>query len=93
MPRVENVGRNVDGWAKSSRGYASSTYDVCRGCNEQLADDPHAFDAHLQPYNPDEPQGVDGWAGDVSHPPYTEDECDGEYYCAVCSAALTDDDD
>jgi len=89
MPRLENVGPNVDQWYNTiARGDGSSTYDVCSRCAAALDKDPHAFDRSLVPYGYKEPQGQDGWAGDVSHPEY--DDQHPPYKCAVCRRALSD---
>lgn len=88
MPRVENLGANVNHWHKhEARGEGSSTFDVCRSCWHDLDADAHAYDAELTPYNGD-PDGTDGRGGDIGHPPYE----DGEYECEVCHETLTDDD-
>lgn len=89
MPRVENLGKNVDEWWEEV-GEGSSTHDVCSECAEILDMDPHAFDEELQPYNGD-PQGDAGWGGDVDHPSYGEYDID--YNCEACGAKLTADDD
>lgn len=85
--RVENLGKNVDEWYAKNRGDGSSTHDVCRGCANRLEKNPHAFDDKLKPYNGD-PQGDEGWGGDVDHPPYDDDP--GSYKCAACGKKLTD---
>jgi hypothetical protein len=86
MPRVENLGENVDWWYENEGGgNGSSTHDVCNNCASKLRQNPHAFDHLLEPYNGD-PQGDRGWGGDVVHPEY-----DGEgYECAVCDRPLND---
>jgi len=85
--RVDNLGANVSAWHESPEagGNGSSTYDVCSECCWDLEQDPHAHDDDLTPYNGD-PQGEDGWGGDVVHPPYD----DGEYTCKVCGVPLRD---
>lgn len=88
MPRVSNSGINVDLWYERV-GEASSTHDVCKGCHQKLEKDPNRFNHILTPYQREEPQGVDGWEGDVDHPPYSE--CD--YQCTVCGKKLTSRDD
>ena len=91
MPRVENLGPNVDDWYKNHNpdGAGTSTHDVCKNCHDDLKDDPHCADDELKPYHTNEPQGTDGWGGDVEHPPYEDDF----YSCAVCGEQLTDNDD
>jgi len=89
MPRVENLGKNVDRWWEEEES-GSSTFDVCSVCYEELAIDPHAFDDELSPYNGD-PAGDAGRSGDVEHPSYGEYDID--YDCEVCHAKLTEDDD
>lgn len=88
MPRVENLGANVDEWNRIEDEH-SSTYDVCRHCYEDLETDPNAHNQDLVPYNNNEPQGEDGWGGDLFHPSYEEED----YECAVCGKHLTEDDD
>ena len=90
MPRVENLGKNVDRWWEEDGECGSSTFDVCSDCYEELAIDPHAFDDELAPYNGD-PAGDAGRGGDVEHPSYGEYDID--YDCEVCRAKLTEDDD
>jgi hypothetical protein len=82
MPRVENLGQNVDEWYKTARS-GSSTHDVCSHCNRILLHDPKHF--KLQPYNTREPQGDKGWGGEVEHPDYE----DSDYTCAACGRKLT----
>jgi hypothetical protein len=89
MPRVENSGENVLDWCASHRQARGTTYDVCSRCHQHLANQPHAFDKWLQPSGEGEPQGTDGWAGDVEHPAYAYVQTD----CAVCGARLTSLDD
>jgi hypothetical protein len=91
MPRVENLGPNVDAWYRTNNpdGAGSSTHDVCAAHAELLEDAPHAFNQQLVPYHAREPQGEDGWGGDVAHPPYDDDD----YRCAVCNHRLHDDED
>lgn len=88
MPRVENQGDNVTEWCERE-DEGSSTYDVCTRCHARLEADPFRFDDKLQPYGPKEPDGDEGWGGDVSHPPYDDEE----YDCAVCGKRLTGKDD
>lgn len=85
---VENLGANVHAWCERT-GNGSSTYNLCRDCHDELTVNPHAFPAVLRPYNGD-PVGVDGWGGDVEHPPYGEFEDDR---CACCGALLDQDRD
>ena len=75
--RVENLGANVSAWSEKT-GNGSSTFDLCKAHAEQLDENPHRFDAILQPYNGD-PPGEDGRGDNVEHPDY--DECD--YRCAI----------
>jgi DNA-directed RNA polymerase subunit RPC12/RpoP len=91
MPRVDNSGSNVHEWCESpdnKYGSGSSTYDVCMRCYKHLKSDPHFYDEELKPYNGD-PLGIDGWGGDVVHPPYEDDD----YICAVCKRKLKESDD
>ena len=91
MPRVENVGKNVDYWYDNEGdGSGSSTFDVCASCYADLCADPHAYDEELSPYNGD-PDGDAGREGDVCHPSYGWD--DSEYECEACGVELTEDDD
>ena len=83
MPRIENLGPNVDEYCKTGNG--SSTHDICAECAKDFEEPAHH--EKLQPYNGD-PQGTIGWAGDVWHPPYSEED----YKCAICDAPLTDED-
>lgn len=83
MPRVENLGSNVDHWHRE-RGDGSSTHDVCLGCHRKLVANPHVYDEVLKPYNTGEPQGEDGWGGDVEHPDYEHED----YSCVVCNKKL-----
>jgi hypothetical protein len=91
--RVENLGANVSEWCLLT-GEGSTTYDVCMGGIRELEDDPHCHDDLLAPQgmntaHGDEPQGVDGWGGDVIHPPY--DEMDPrDRICAICACPLKD---
>lgn len=88
MPRVENLGENVDEYCKRT-GNGSTTHDLCTKCIKQLERDPHVFDDQLTPENHGEPIGVDGWNGSVDHPDY-----DGSgYLCAICGKELGDKDD
>ena len=87
MPRVENLGPELDAFCRET-GNGSSTYDVCAECAEELRDDPHCHNDKLKPFNGD-PQGSEGWGGDVEHPPY--DELD--YTCVICNKPLTDEED
>jgi hypothetical protein len=89
MPRVENLGTNVDEWWEREQE-GSSTFDVCFDCHCDLENDPHAYDDELAPYNGD-PSGDAGRGGDVEHPSY--DESDIDYDCEVCGAKLTGLDD
>jgi hypothetical protein len=88
MPRIYNLGSNVDEWYESPddnpHGSGPSTYDVCRMCYKHLKSDPHFYDEELKPYNGD-PLGIDGWGGDDHHPAYENDDCT----CAVCERKLT----
>lgn len=86
MPRIENIGLNVDEWYKAqerSGGNGSSIWDVCLGCWCLLDADPHLYDDKLRPYNGD-PPGDQGRMGDVDHPSYTDEN----YRCAICRAPL-----
>ena len=85
MPRVDNLGSNVSEWYDSpkAKGNGSSTHDVCMRCYKRLKSDPHIYNFQLKPYNGD-PLGIDGWGGDVCHPPYEEENCT----CAVCDCKL-----
>jgi hypothetical protein len=85
MPRVQNIGSNVDQSCKES-GNGSSTYDICRYCHQKLKKDPNGFNDQLTPYNGD-PQGTDGW-GDAYH--YGGSYEDDGYECAICARPLTD---
>jgi hypothetical protein len=89
MPRVENLGKNVDAWWEEEQE-GSSTFDVCFECHGILEHDPHAFDEELAPYNGD-PSGDAGRGGDVEHPSYGEYDID--YDCEVCGDKLTAADD
>lgn len=89
MPRVENIGKNVDAWYRSV-GEGSSTWDVCSHCNDDLLRDPHMYDPELKPYGFEEPDGDDGRGGEVVHPSYDEDI---NYECAICGEPLTAKDD
>lgn len=93
MPRVENLGPSVAKWHEGTRE-GSSAHDVCQRCYKRLERDPHCLDDRLKPYNRGEPQGEDGWGGDVAHPPY--DDFAHSYsplYCIGCRAKLSGDDD
>jgi len=83
MPRIENMGENVSEFCEAS-GDGSSTFDLCACCAEVLEDDPHAYDAELEPYNGD-PYGDDGYGGDCEHPDYDEED----YVCEICGDQLT----
>ena len=86
MPRIENMGKNVEEWCEKT-GNGSSTHDLCFPCSQRLEKNPHLFDKKLDTYNGD-PVGEDGWGGEVSHPPYEE-----MYYdCAVCNRRLDEND-
>lgn len=84
MPRLENCGPSVDKFCRET-GNGSSTHDVCRHCAP--ADGEFIKDKGLVPYNGD-PEGEEGWTGEVEHPCYSE--CD--YRCVICKAKLTEDD-
>ncbi len=89
MPRVENMGENVQTWCGEQGRHAGSTYDVCAACYQQLKDDPHVFDERLEPKATGEPRGLNGWGGDLRHPAY-------HYWrtlCAACLKVLTASDD
>lgn len=90
MPRVENLGPNVDAWYAKSGGDGTSTYDLCAECAGELDGSPHLFNDKLQPYQHNEPQGDDGWGGEVEHPPYDDGD---DYRCTVCNRRLRDDKD
>ena len=89
MPRVENIGANVDDWYDNEAdGDGSSTNDVCRNCYEELECDSHAFELPINGHN-SEPHGDDGWGGDVDHPCYEEEYLTGYAYpCANCTKKL-----
>jgi hypothetical protein len=87
MPRVENLGKNVDEWYEEYEE-GTSTHDVCASCWADLQAVPDAYNDKLTPYNGD-PQGDEGWGGEVCHPSYNEDD----YDCEVCGDHLTEDDD
>ncbi len=83
MPRVENVGPEVDAYCEETYE-GSSVYDVCNDCASELESDPNMHNDKLQSYNGD-PQGSEGWQGDCEHPEYSEEE----YDCDVCGERLT----
>jgi hypothetical protein len=89
MPRVENVGPNVDEWHDKADGEGSSTFDVCKRCAGHLKLDPHAFDKELAPFGVREPEGDEGRAGELDHPDYDDED----YKCGVCERRLTGADD
>ena len=89
---------------RAQTGEGSATADVCRDCFSALGADPHMHDDDLSPllgggwqrkgmtYGPlyhAEPQGTDGWGGDVAHSDYEDDV----YFCVLCGEALTGEDD
>jgi hypothetical protein len=84
MPRVENLGKNVDEWYEEYEE-GTSTHDVCNDCHEELEQDPSCFNNKLTPYNGD-PQGDEGWGGDCARPDYDDEE----YDCEVCGKRLTE---
>ncbi len=86
--RVENLGANVSAWCKKT-GEGSTTYDLCVTCHAELLNDPHSLDNDLTPQGPGEPQGEDGYGGDVEHPSYN----DTEYNCTICGTVLMDKED
>jgi hypothetical protein len=85
MPRVENLGENVQAWCDASQQETGTTYDVCAACFRVLQEDPHAFDRQLLPRTAGEPRGADGWGGDIEHPPYAY----ATLHCAACGVDLT----
>jgi len=86
MPRVENIGINVNRFCcETDEG--SSTFDLCKSCGQEVDDDPLVFYDDLVPYNGD-PVGEQGHATGVEHPPYAETD----YECEVCGKALYDED-
>lgn len=85
MPRVENLGENVDRWCHEN-GEGSSTYDVCSEHHDELVNDPHAHNTTLIPYGSREPQGEGGWGGDIEHPDY---DSFSPYFCAICGVELS----
>lgn len=88
MPRVENIGSNVNLWYNNpGNGNGSSTFDICKQCADELKSDPHAFDDKLKPYNGD-PPGDEGREGDCDHPLYQDED----YGCEVCKKSLTEED-
>jgi hypothetical protein len=89
MPRVENVGNNVYEWNERT-GDGSSVHDVCQKCYKKLGKNPHVFDGTLRPYQFDEPQGTEGWQGDVEHPPYEDEGWQSVVRCKVCQKKLTE---
>jgi len=89
VPRIENMGENVQRWCEDRGCETGTTCDVCASCYGRLETDPHAFDARLAPRAPGEPRGLDGWGGDVEHAPYAYGAVD----CAACGARLTTLDD
>jgi len=90
MPRVENLGANIDAWSKESHE-GSTTHDVCTSCHRKLEKNPHEFDRQLTPLTLDEPQGDLGWGGEVAHPSYAEGFQD--YHCKACRRKLAEKDD
>jgi len=90
VPRIENVGSNVDEYCEKS-GEGSSTFDICSECNETLLGyNTLVFrgDKDFAPYNGD-PVGFDGHETWIDHPPY--EECG--YTCTHCHTPLTAKDD
>ena len=83
------MGENVQTWCEGHGRESGTTYDVCAGCYARLEVDAHAFDQRLVPLNAGEPRGVEGWGGDVDHPPYAY----ASLRCGACGAPLTTLDD
>jgi len=86
MPRVANDGEAVDEWYRlegERDGSGSSTFDLCRTCNQ---DPEHAFTV-LEPYNGD-PKGDE--LPEVGVAPCYEDHYQmGEpISCDVCGSTL-----
>lgn len=81
--RVSNLGANVLVWSTQSED-ALSNYDVCTGCFQKLEVNPHCFDNLLPPYHYEEPQGSDGWGGNIEHTNYSA----YEHRCKVCGLLL-----
>ncbi len=85
MPRFENTddagSTAIRDYCRES-GNGSSTFDFCADCAEDVRG-LSLHEAGVSAYN-GEPAGF--LDGDVDAPPYD----DGEYFCAVCGATLTD---
>jgi|SaaInlV_100m_DNA_2_1039680.scaffolds.fasta_scaffold167749_1 hypothetical protein len=82
--RYENTGEAVDEWYEDI-GEGSSTFDICDSCRPVMQ---HLFQEGTYPaLRPALGEPVGELAGEVEHPPYSDDDW---YVCTICTERLSD---